>query len=350
MLRRRGGLFLLPLLMAVLLRSAVPCWSQARPPRTETAPRTFYIRGALRTADEGRPIEMVRVDLKRLTGEIVGTTFSRSMGEFEFGGLPNGVYYVVVEEKGYEPVRESVEIFNTARAGVLIFLKRNVVLGPSEPGQIVSAHELTIPRRAREAVQKGMARLYEKQDPKGSLNHFQRAVAEVPSYYEAYLQMGVAYMRLGQAAEAEQAVRKSIELSEGRYSEAHFALAQLLSNTDRFAEAEPVARRGVELDGNTWQGHYELARALVGLNRLDAAEKSAREAKTRKPDLAVVYLILANVHIRKRNYPVLLQDLDGYLKLEPNGPMSDKARQMRESVQRALADAQNAQTAGPTKP
>ena len=199
-------------------------------------------------------------------------------------------------------------------------------------------------------MQKGVDRLYGKQDSKGSLKHFQRAVAEVPSYYEAYLQMGVAYMRLEQAAEAEQAVRKSIELSEGRYSEAHFALAQLLSNADRFAEAEPVARRGVELDGDAWQGHYELARALVGLNRLDAAEKSAQEARTRKPDFAVVYLILANIHIRKRNYPVLLQDLDGYLKLEPSGPMSDKARQMRESVQRALADPQTAQSPGPTKP
>ncbi len=350
MLRRRVGLFLPPLLMAILLLSAVPCRPQARPPRTETAPRTFYIRGAIRTADEGRPIEMVRVDLKRLTGETVGTTFTRSNGEFEFGGLPNGVYYIVLEERGYEPVRESVEIFNTARAGVLIFLKRNVVLGPSEPGQVISAHELTIPRRAREAAQKGMARLYEKQDPRGSLNHFQRAIAEAPSYYEAYLQMGVAYLRLGETSEAEQALRKSVELSEGRYSEAHFALAQLLSNADRFTEAEPVVRRGLELDGNAWQGHYELARALVGLNRLDAAEKSAQEVRTRKPDFAVVYLILANIHIRKRDYATLLQDLDGYLKLEPSGPMSDKARQMREGVQRALANAQNVPSPGPPKP
>ncbi len=332
------------------LLGAVPCRSQGRPPAGNIAPRTFYIRGSLRTSDEGRAIEMVRVDLKRLTGEVIATTFTRSNGEFEFSGLPNGVYYILVEQTGYEPIRESVEILNSSRPGVFLFLKRPLVLGASEPGNIVSAHELTLPRKAREAMRKGTERLYDKQDLKGSLVHFQRAVTEAPSYYEAYLQMGMAYMRLGQTAEAEQALRKSIEVSDGRYSEAYFTLAQLFSNNDRFTDAEPLARRGIELDANSWKGHYEMARALMGLNRLDDAEKSAREARTHKPDFSPLYLVLANIHIRKRDYPALLQDLDSYLKLEPNGPMSDKARQMRESVQRALANAQSAPSAAPPKP
>ena len=344
---RRG---LTPFVFAVFsLLSAVSASAQVRPPSGNVTPRTYYLRGSVRTSDDGRPMEMIKVDLKRMTGEVIGTTFTRSNGEFEFNGLRNGMHYLVVEEKGYEPVRESVEIFHSSRPGLLIFLKRPIVVVSSEPGNIVSAHELSLPRRAREAMQKGMDRLG-KQDLKGSLIQFQRAVAAVPTYYEAYHQMGVAHMRLGQATEAEQALRKSIELSEGRYSEAYFPLASLLSNQQRFGEAETLTRQGLGLDGNAWQGHYELARALVGLNRVDDAEKSAREARTRKPDFPPLHLVLANIHIRKRDYPALLEDLDTYLKLEPSGPLSDKARQMREAVGRALVNAQNAPSATPPKP
>ncbi|HEX2714580.1 MAG TPA: tetratricopeptide repeat protein [Candidatus Acidoferrales bacterium] len=330
--------------------SAAPCWPQSRPSNPGTTPRVFYIRGSVRTSDDGRIVEMAKVELKRSTGEVILTTFTRSNGDFEFAGLPNGVYYVVIEEKDFEPVREAVEIYNSSRPGVFIFLKRPLVIGAVEPGITVSAHELTLSRGAREAVQKGIERLYTKKDAKGSLEQFRRAVAAEPSYYEAYKHMGVAHMRLGETAEAEEALRKSIDLSGGRYPEAYFTLAQLLSNNERFGDAEPIARRGVELDGNAWQGHYELARALVGLNRLDMAEKSAIEARTRKPDYAPLHLVLANIHIRKHDYPGLLQDLESYLKLEPQGPNSDKARAMRETVQRNLASAQGHPGAAPPKP
>ncbi len=153
--------------------------------------------------------------------------------------------------------------------------------------------------------------------------------------------MRLAYMRLGQAAQAEQAFQKAIDLSQGRYPEALFGLASLLSNHQRFSEAEPLVRRGLELDGSSWYGQFELARALMGLNRVEPAQKIAEEARKHNPDYPLLHLLLANIHIRKRDYPALLGDLDTFLKLEPNGPTSDQVRQTREKVQRALANAQN---------
>jgi len=89
---------------------------------------------------------------------------------------------------------------------------------------------------------------------------------------------------------------------------------------------------------------------LMGLNQVDAAEKSAREARTRKRDFPPLHLVLANIHIRKGNYPALLEDLNTYLKLEPKSPASEQARQMREKVRRALANPPNAPPAQPPKP
>ncbi len=328
---------------------SLPGWTQVvRQPASTSIQRTYFVRGSLRNNDDNRPLEMIRVELRTITGQTLGTAFSRSNGEFEFYGIPNGVYYVVVEEKGYEPIRESVEIYNVGRAGLFLFLKRASDVF-SAPGKTISVREMQIPGKARDALQKGIERLHEKRDYKGSLDFFQRAVAQYPSYYEAYYEMGLAYLRLDQIAESEQALRKSIELSQGRYADAYFLLASVLSNKQEFAEAQTLARQGLELNGNAWQGYFEMARALFGQNQFETAEKNALEARTRKPDFPLIHLLLANLHLRKRDYPSLLEDLDTYLKLEPNGTMSEQARRTREQVQRALTNA-SAPAAPPPKP
>ena len=81
---------------------------------------------------------------------------------------------------------------------------------------------------------------------------------------------------------------------------------------------------------------------LLRMDRVDAAEKIAEEACERNPQSALLHLLLANVHIRKHDYPALLQDLNTFLKLEPKGLTSEQVRQTREKLQRALANAQRA--------
>ena len=47
----------------------------------------------------------------------------------------------------------------------------------------------------------------------------------------------------------------------------------------------------------------------------------------------MIYLVLADIHIELRNDAALLEDLNGYLKVAPNGPYADKARQQRDELQ-----------------
>jgi tetratricopeptide (TPR) repeat protein len=141
----------------------------------------------------------------------------------------------------------------------------------------VSVRELGIPTKALQAFQKG-ADLLAKKDAAASLPHFQRAVAEFASFYEAYYRMGVADLKLWRLTDAEQAYRKSIELSAGQYAQPLLALGILLSYQEKYAEAEGVTRKGLDLDPTSWAGHYALGCSLFGLNRLEEAEKSIREA------------------------------------------------------------------------
>ena len=79
-----------------------------------------------------------------------------------------------------------------------------------------------------------------------------------------------------------------------------------------------------------------MARALLEMDRTDEAEKSINESIKRKRDYAPAYLLRANIYIRKRNYSALIRDLDQFLKLDPNGPLSADARETRDQVQRRL--------------
>jgi len=165
------------------------------------------------------------------------------------------------------------------------------------------------------------------------------------SYYEAYFEMGIANLRMSRLGDAEQAFRKSVELSAGHYAEPLFALAGLLIQQSKFKEGETMIREALNLDPTSWAGQYCLGWALLGLNRVEEAEKSVREALRLKPDSADAYLLLADIHGRLHEYPALLLDLDEYIKLapqlDPQNAVNDKIRLLREKAEQQILESQN---------
>jgi tetratricopeptide (TPR) repeat protein len=149
--------------------------------------------------------------------------------------------------------------------------------------------------------------------------------------------MGVAQMSLGHDEEAQQAFQKSIDASGGHYAEPHFGLSALLCNQQKFTEAEPIIRKALELAPSFGPGHFILAWTLFGLNRLDEAEKIAHEASIRAPKFALAHLLLANIYNRRSDYSEVVAELDAFLRLEPDGPLSDQVREVQESAKRKLA-------------
>jgi len=93
----------------------------------------------------------------------------------------------------------------------------------------------------------------------------------------------------------------------------------------------------LEVDANSADGYTILGMALLRLNRLDEAEKCAREALLRNPNFAQAYLVLSDAYGQRLEYRAQVQELDAYLKLEPNGADSERVRQAREQVQGIIA-------------
>ncbi len=313
----------------VILAASVPALGQGR---NTARTNNLTIAGSVRDDSDQHVMENVRVDLKLSTGVPINTTFTRGNGEFEFGTLSSGEYIIEVDIKDYDPYQLPVTLTGSGQRGISIFLARPMVARQTNARSAVSAHELSVPTKAHDEYEKGLQLLYVKLDYRGAIDQFQHAIKDFHDFYEAYAQMGNAYLQLKEMAPAEEAMRKSVDLSSGRYSEAIFMLTGLLNDTNRFEDAATFARKGIDVDPGSWRGPFELARALEGLKQPEEAEKNAVEARNLKPDNPSVYLMLANIHIQRRDYAALQSDLEGYLKLVPTGPEADQARKTRDDL------------------
>jgi Tfp pilus assembly protein PilF len=324
---RRSTVFLFFLALSVL------------PGRAQTQPNgrnVFSIDGYVRDDSGQHSVENIRVDLLRSGGTPLNTAYTRGNGEFVFDGLPSGDFVIEINVKDYEPVRQPVTILNSSVRGLSIFLAKHASAVNPLSGWTISAHQLSVPHKAYDEFEKGMALLYGKSEDQAAIDQFQRAIKDFPTYYEAYAEEGGAYYHLGEMAPAEEALRKSIDLSSGQYADAYFTLASLLNDANRFTEAADVARKAIAADSSSWRGTFELARAFTALKQPEEAEKNAEKSRDLMPDNPPVYLLLANIHIQRRDYPSLLRDLDDYLRLAPAGPDADRARKTREEVKAIL--------------
>jgi hypothetical protein len=305
---------------------SLPVWGS---PQRET---NLTIKGNVYFVDESQPATNVSVQLTSSEGDMIAPESTTESGGFEFHGLSHGSYSIYIDVQGYEKVSYPVDLSFTSARGLVIYLRPSKKgKAASKTGSSISTHELGMPEKARDLVDSGKKKLADK-NAQGALEDFQAAVAAAPGYYEAYYQMAMVEVSLGKGEDAEKDFHKSIEVSGDKYGEAEVGLGALMLNRGDNAGGEKAIRRGVELNPNDWLGHYELGRALLNQNETSEAYKSAEQARALAPNVANIYRLLSDIHWKARNYPALLEDLDAYIKLDPNSAMGEHAKELREKV------------------
>lgn len=315
-------------LLCIVTLSSFPFRCSAR--SSDASDTRGSLCGKVLLAQDGRPAWHVRVEVWPAAAKQSISRYTNRKGEFKFANLAFGTYIVTANAMDYTPAEQTVEL-GSAASPLLLQLQK------SENAYVVSVHESSVPEKALRDFNEGIRRLAA-QDLAGSIRAFERAIKKFPDYYEAYDKVGVAEVELQRDAEAELAFRKSIELSGGKYAEPHFALGVILCDTrKRYAEAESVILEGLEVDPGSVVGHFALGWVLYTTNRLAEAENSAREALQHAPDSPVIRVLLAEIHLRQRNEPALLEDVDAYLRLEPDGPFSAKARAVQADARSLLS-------------
>ena len=290
------------------------------------------INGNVYYDDGNQPAANVMVQLQGSDGNSRQQEETTDSGWFEFRRLGGGTYVLLVDVQGYERVAMTVDMSFMPEKGVVLRLKSLSGATKAAGAGSVSAHELSMPAKARDLMSAGKKKFYAEKNAEGALGDFQSAITAAPGYYEAYYQVGMAYVSLGKRDDAETSFRKSIELSGDKYCEAYVGLGTLMLDRLDFAQGEKTLRRGVELNPDYWLGQYELGRALLNQDKLAEALKSADQAKSLAPSAAIVYRLLSNIHLRQKDYPALLADIDSYVKLDPDSAAGIRAKQLRAQV------------------
>jgi tetratricopeptide (TPR) repeat protein len=308
----------------------------------------FTISGNVYYGDGNQAAAQVMVQLQDAAGETRLQEETTDSGGFEFQRLGGGTYTLMLDVHGYQRVAASVDLSYMPEKSVVIRLRSLTSEKETVAATSVSAHELSMPEKARERMSAGKKKLYAEKNAQGALDDFQSALAAAPGYYEACYQVGMAYLSLGRRDDAEASFRKSIELSGDRYSEAEVGLGTLMLDRRDFAQGEKAVRRGVELNPDYWLGQYELGRALLNLDKVAEALQAADQAKSLAPSTAIVYRLLSNIHLRQKDYPALLADIDSYIKLDPDSAAGIRAKQLREQVATKVDTAQATDTAQKT--
>ncbi|MGB8322195.1 MAG: carboxypeptidase regulatory-like domain-containing protein [Candidatus Acidiferrum sp.] len=264
-----------------------------------------------------------------------------SSGQFNFGGLPTGNYLLDVEAAGFQSTETRLDLSFSSQSGLIIYLKPTTQTAPNEAGATgasISAHELSIAEGARNLYRDGKKKLYNENKAQESLWYFEKALAQAPDFYEARYQLGMADVGLGKTDEAEKNFRKCVSESRDKYGSANIALGTLQLDRGETEAGEKQIRHGLELSPSAWMGYYQLGRVEALEGHLDEAETLAEQARQFAPATATVYQLLATIHMRQKNYPAALEDIDAYLLLDAQSPAGIRAKQIREGLQRQIRE------------
>lgn len=290
----------------------------------------------VRVAEVGReqPIDQAKIELTRFPEGVVQMAFTDGSGRLEFFGLYPQSYILRISKPGYRATEVSVDVRRGETAkSVNAQLQRDQGDGPALTGGVVSARDLSIPKPALKATQKGVQALNEKKDPQQAVRFFQEAVRLFPEYYEAYFMLGSAQMQLKAYGEAQQAFEKAIELNP-QFVRPYYPLAVLLASLKRHEDTERLLLRAIEMDAQNWEGPFELARNYANRQLWEKALHYGELAHSRPNPATKVHLLMADLYSNTGQAGRAITELEKFIRLDPNSSFLPKAKAALEQLRK----------------
>ncbi|MCS6951666.1 MAG: tetratricopeptide repeat protein [Bryobacteraceae bacterium] len=232
-------------------------------------------------------------------------------------------------------------LFDNPDVGTIV-LRR---LGNVE-GTTISMTSLSAPKEARKAYEKGREAAGKKKWADAQ-KQLEKAVQLHPEYAAAWFELGRTLESQNHVAQAREAYSKALA-ADPKFINPYLQLAGIAARERNWEEVAAVTDRILQLNPFDFPGAYFYnAVANFNLRKLDAAEKSAKEAlkldtQNRFPKVNhLLGLILAQKH----QFASAVTHLRNYLALAPNAPDAETVKQQLAEVERFAA-----QTASPPNP
>ena len=297
------------------------------------------VHGQVRYAQGGTPAFNVLVLLEKYNGGIAAQETTDRSGRFRFSGLTREQFLVKINIPGFKNVQQLVELNTTLSQYVILTLETDgsgatPATANAGSGGLVDAK---VPFKAQEEFTKGRAALLDNGSTEEGIPHLEKAIKIYPSFFEAYLLLGTAYMDTKQMDKAESTLLHAAQIN-SKKAEPLIALGELYRQQKKYAEAEKTLLAGLKIDDKSWRGHLALGRVYWAMDKIAKAGPHVGTTLRLKPDLAEGHLLGGDILLRARQAENAMVEYEEYLRLEPQGKFAPQTRELVAKIRKALAE------------
>jgi Flp pilus assembly protein TadD len=281
---------------------------------------------------QNKPVERAKVTfIQTETNRKIETNTNRR-GEFQQVGLTPGNYTVTAEKDG---LTQSFDVRLGIETKEVNFSLGAKAAGP-DPKEVARIEGI------KKAFSDGAA-LANEGKTEEAIAKFNEVIKEVPTCGECYANIGSAHARKQEWDKAEAAYKKAIEVSP-KLVDGYNGLANVYNAQKRFKEAQAMSDEAAKLAGAAGPagggGHADALynQGVIAWNGNDFAKaqelfSSAVKANEKHAE-ARFMLGQANLNLGK--LPEAAKEFEAYLKLAPNGPNAEKAKQFYDSLKQYI--------------
>jgi tetratricopeptide (TPR) repeat protein len=215
-----------------------------------------------------------------------------------------------------------------------------VLLSAEKQKTIQSATSMNAPKRARRAYQRASAHL-QKSKLTDAQADLEEAVKLYPRYADAWSDLGWLLEQQNRLGEAREAFLKARE-ADDNFTAAYVGLASVAVRQFKWAEAQELSARGVQLNNRDFpMAYYYNAVANFQLGQVDKAENSARMAERLdvRHALPQVNLLLGSILATKLDYAAAADQLRLYLTVVHQASNAERIRQRLAELERLSTSA-----------
>jgi tetratricopeptide (TPR) repeat protein len=231
-------------------------------------------------------------------------------GSFEFRDVPPGLYTVELGQPGGESMETVTVSLNTSADRIEMRLPERP---PAAPAGTVSVRQLQHPLPARS---KKIFQAAEKASAAGDylrqIEILRSALKDEAAAPYARMNIGVAYLRAGQAARAVPELQVAARLIP-EDAAAHSNLAYSLLLTGRLEPAEAECRRALELNRNSAKARWVMGSIL--LNEGSHEAEAVEDLRFASREIPKARIVLAQFYERSGQKDAAVKELREYLPL-----------------------------------
>jgi tetratricopeptide (TPR) repeat protein len=207
-------------------------------------------------------------------------------------------------------------------------------------GTTISVTSALAPKDAKKAMERAQ-NFIRKEKWDEARQQLQKAVEIYPKYAVAWAELG----RIQQRQNDFEGARKSFTMAmeaDGKLVTPYLELASMAAQDKKWQEVSDYSERALKLNPVDFPQAYMLSSmSSFYLQKMDAAEKSAREGMDRDPEhhFPEMNELLGSVLMKKQDFTGAAEQFRKYLRYAPPGSDTAAARKQLAEIERSLAEA-----------